>query len=127
MSVQRRDLYLYKLLSPFGAIVPGGVRVLRNIEDGSCKGLAAAKFADLKSARAAIAVLDGCRMTTGAPLRVVMNAGASKNSMRLLPGQRMVEQAARQAMIDNSSDFDRAAQACDTDSSWLQVERKKKL
>merc|ERR1719499_2907133 len=58
-----------KIFSPFGAILPGGVRVTLN-EDGTAKGSGMVNFMHLESAQAAIETLNNCMMPDGRFLRL---------------------------------------------------------
>merc|ERR1712151_1021425 len=55
---------LYKLLSPFGAIAPGGVKVTLNV-DGTSKGNAMVNFNELEAATQAITALNKCMLPDG--------------------------------------------------------------
>merc|ERR1740120_340979 len=50
---------LLKIFSPFGAILPGGVRVKLN-DDGTAKGSGMVNFQQMESTEAAIETLDNC-------------------------------------------------------------------
>merc|ERR1719254_470904 len=65
---------LLKIFSPFGAILPGGVRVNLN-EDGTAKGNGMVNYMHLESAQAAIETLNNCMMPDGRFLRVKQWAG----------------------------------------------------
>merc|ERR1719401_1680754 len=58
-----------KIFSPFGAILPGGVRVNLN-DDGTAKGNGMVNFMHLESTQAAIETLNNCMMPDGRFLRV---------------------------------------------------------
>merc|ERR1712039_322420 len=60
---------LLKIFSPFGAILPGGVRVKLN-EDGTAQGSGMVNFADMESAVAATETLNNCMLPDGRFLRV---------------------------------------------------------
>jgi len=55
---------LLKIFSPFGAILPGGVRVTLN-EDGTAKGNGMVNFQNVESTQAAIETLNNCMMPDG--------------------------------------------------------------
>merc|ERR1719437_375238 len=55
------DADLLKIFSPFGAILPGGVRVTLN-EDGTAKGNGMVNLLNLESAESAIQTLNNCMM-----------------------------------------------------------------
>merc|ERR1719291_801970 len=63
------DADLLKIFSPFGAILPGGVRVTLN-EDGTAKGNGMVNFLSLEGTEAAIQTLNNCMMPDGRLLRV---------------------------------------------------------
>lgn len=58
-----------KIFSPFGAILPGGVRVNLN-DDGTAKGNGMVNFMYIESTQAAIETLNNCMMPDGRFLRV---------------------------------------------------------
>jgi len=58
-----------KIFCPFGAVLPGGVRVTLN-EDGTAKGSAMVNFMNIESTQAAIETLNNCMMPDGRFLRV---------------------------------------------------------
>merc|ERR1719401_2210034 len=60
---------LLKIFSPFGAILPGGVRVKLN-EDGTAQGSGMVNFSNLEDAMAATETLNNCMMPDGRFLRV---------------------------------------------------------
>lgn len=60
---------LLKIFSPFGAILPGGVRVKLN-DDGTAKGSGMINFMNMESTDAAIETLNNCLMPDGRSLRL---------------------------------------------------------
>jgi len=60
---------LLKIFSPFGAILPGGVRVKLK-DDGTAQGSGMVNFADLETAVTATETLNNCMMPDGRTLRV---------------------------------------------------------
>eukprot|EP00930_Biecheleria_cincta_P097817 TRINITY_DN8950_c0_g1_i1.p1 TRINITY_DN8950_c0_g1~~TRINITY_DN8950_c0_g1_i1.p1 ORF type:complete len:325 (-),score=54.39 TRINITY_DN8950_c0_g1_i1:56-1030(-) len=63
------NLFLYQLMSPFGAIAHTGVRVMTH-PDGSCKGFGFVDFVDPTSAAGAVTALDGLQLPNGKSLIV---------------------------------------------------------
>eukprot|EP00429_Kryptoperidinium_foliaceum_P018700 CAMPEP_0176038440 /NCGR_PEP_ID=MMETSP0120_2-20121206/19049_1 /TAXON_ID=160619 /ORGANISM="Kryptoperidinium foliaceum, Strain CCMP 1326" /LENGTH=292 /DNA_ID=CAMNT_0017371831 /DNA_START=96 /DNA_END=974 /DNA_ORIENTATION=- len=60
---------LLKIFSTFGAILPGGIRLVLN-EDGTAKGNGMINYANLESAQSAIETLDNCMLPDGRFLRL---------------------------------------------------------
>merc|ERR1719245_333424 len=73
------DHDLLKIFSPFGAIAPGGIRVVLN-EDGTAKGNGMVNFLELESAQNAIATLNNCMLPDGKFLRIRQYTDAWKNN-----------------------------------------------
>merc|ERR1711879_993169 len=70
---------LLKICSPFGAILPGGVRVTLN-EDGTAKGNGMVNFLELESTQAAIETLNNCMLPDGRFLRLKQWSDNGKGS-----------------------------------------------
>merc|ERR1712151_769860 len=60
---------VFKIFCPFGAVLPGGVRVTLN-EDGTAKGSAMVNFMNIESTQAAIETLNNCMLPDGRFLRL---------------------------------------------------------
>lgn len=63
------DLFLYQVMSPFGAIAHTGVRVMTH-PDGACKGFGFVDFVDPLAAAGAVTALDGLELPGGRNLIV---------------------------------------------------------
>merc|ERR1719313_1011542 len=63
------NVHLYRLLSPFGAILPKGVNAMLN-PDGTCRGYGFINLRDEASAQLAIANMNGAIMSDGTVLTV---------------------------------------------------------
>lgn len=74
------DTDVLKIFATFGAIAPGGVRVVLN-EDGTAKGSGMINFLDIESAKQAVEVLNNCQLPDGINyLRLRLYHGANYNS-----------------------------------------------
>lgn len=72
LPVDTTDLDLYKIMSPFGAIAPKGIRAMTHFDTGNCKGYGFVNFMEGAAAQAAIAALNGTTMgDEGAVLEVM--------------------------------------------------------
>lgn len=74
-----QDLHLLKLLSPYGAIPPRGIKTMLN-DDGSCKGIAFVNFTREDGAQNACAALNGAVMPSGNTLIVRLKQGKGTKS-----------------------------------------------
>jgi len=63
------DLHLYKLMAPFGAIPPRGIKAMKN-PDGTCKGVGFVNFLDPTSMEAAMQMLNGTLLPDGTVMNV---------------------------------------------------------
>lgn len=63
------DIHLYKLMAPFGAIAPTGVKAMK-WPDGSCKGYGFVNYIELAAMEAAIMMLDGTQLPDGTIMSV---------------------------------------------------------
>jgi len=59
---------LYKLFSPYGAIV--NVKIIRELSSGMCKGFGFVNYLKLEEAQAAIMALNGYPIVANKPLQV---------------------------------------------------------
>mmetsp|Transcript_21304 Transcript_21304/g.38934 ORF Transcript_21304/g.38934 Transcript_21304/m.38934 type:complete len:390 (+) Transcript_21304:76-1245(+) len=64
------DVDMYRMFSPFGAIAPYGVALLKH-PDGSSRGFAFITYLDPMAATAAVSALNGAKIPQGAHLKVV--------------------------------------------------------
>lgn len=83
LTPDTRDLHLYQLFSPFGAISAKGVRAVAN-PDGTCRGFGFVDFLDPQSVQSAIAAYDGAILPDGTVMRVAVKTpkAANKSSSR---------------------------------------------
>lgn len=78
------DLFLYQVMSPFGAIAHTGVRVMTH-PDGSCKGFGFVDFVDPHAAAGAVTALNDLELPGGKSLIVSRKSdhdGTKRNSTR---------------------------------------------
>jgi len=64
------DVHLYRLLAPFGAITPTGVKAMK-YPDGTCKGFGFVNFVEASCVQAAAMMLHGTQLPDGSKLSVV--------------------------------------------------------
>eukprot|EP00927_Polykrikos_kofoidii_P031623 TRINITY_DN2716_c0_g1_i3.p1 TRINITY_DN2716_c0_g1~~TRINITY_DN2716_c0_g1_i3.p1 ORF type:complete len:551 (+),score=119.84 TRINITY_DN2716_c0_g1_i3:60-1655(+) len=74
------DIDLYRLFSPFGGIMPNGVRAMRR-QDGSCRGFGFVNFMTTDAAVMAIMTLNGSEMPGGQVLKVETKTDKSQLSL----------------------------------------------
>jgi len=65
------DVHLYKLLGPFGAIPPTGVKAMKH-PDGTCKGFGFVNFIDPSAMEAAMQMLHGTLLPDGTVMNVTV-------------------------------------------------------
>merc|ERR1711870_139272 len=75
LPTDTEDLDLLRIFSPFGAIPPDGIKVMR-ADDGSCKGVAFVNFTQPYALAAACSALNGALLPNGQTL-VVKAKGSS--------------------------------------------------
>merc|ERR1712048_326141 len=79
-----RDVDLFLMFSPFGAIAPQGVRAMKDPETGMCKGFGFVNFLDTAATATAMTTLNGTMMPDGKVLKVSikkMDAGGGGKGM----------------------------------------------
>jgi len=64
------DVHLYRLLAPFGAITPTGVKAMK-LPDGTCKGFGFVNFVEPGALQAAAVMLHGTQLPDGSTMSVV--------------------------------------------------------
>jgi len=75
------DIHLYRLLAPFGAITPTGVKAMK-FPDGTCKGFGFVNFVDAANMQAAAMMLHGTQLPDGSTMSVVQKKAKQKGSGR---------------------------------------------
>merc|ERR1712060_998107 len=67
------EVDVYELFSPFGAIPPRGVRLMKDRETGKFRGMATCAYLDRPAAESAIASMNRMSLRDGGSLRVDWN------------------------------------------------------